>query len=197
MGERMERRGFLKTTGLALLATFTGCREKSKSPESLYKFGYGYTQTNFLRPPGAVAEQKFLQGCINCELCAQACPVGAIKFFTATLDGQVAPHTPYIVAADTACNLCLYCTKVCPTGVLRPIEKKANVNMGLAVIEERLCLPYIRQGICGACYTVCPVNAVKLEMQRYPKVIADRCVGCGLCEEVCLQKVKAIRILKA
>ena len=61
----MERQGFLKTTGLALLATITGCRTKSKSPKSLYKFGYGYTQTNFLRPPGVVAEQKFLQGCIN------------------------------------------------------------------------------------------------------------------------------------
>lgn len=77
-----------------------------------------------------------------------------------------------------------------------PVSHEEDVRMGLAVIEENLCLPYINQGGCGACYTVCPVNAVRLEAQRYPKVIADHCVGCGLCEEVCLQKVKAIRVVK-
>lgn len=75
-----------------------------------------------------------------------------------------------------------------------PLEKPEDVAMGVALLEENLCLPYINQGGCGACYTICPVNAVKLEAQRYPKVIKDKCVGCGLCEEVCLQKVKAIRV---
>ncbi len=142
-------------------------------------------------------ETEFLKACINCDICAEVCCRGAIKFFTNDLERKVVPHTPYIVAAESACDLCLECTKACPTGALMPVQKMEDVDMGLAVLEENLCLPYINQGGCGACYTVCPVNAVRLDMQRYPKVIDDKCVGCGLCEEVCLQKAKAIRVLKS
>ena len=190
----MDRRTFLKYMGTGFLVGFTGCKGRTNSSKSFYRFAY--IQTNYLRPPGALPETEFLKSCINCDICAQVCDRNAIIFFAENFEGKVAPHTPYIVAADTACDLCLECTKVCPTGALMPVEKMEDVRMGLAVLEENLCLPYINQGGCGACYTICPVNAVKLEMQRYPKVINAKCVGCGLCEEVCLQKVKAIRIEK-
>lgn len=190
----MERRDFLKCVGSGVLLSVLGCNQPVSDSKGFYRFGY--MQTNYLRPPGALPETEFLKSCINCDLCAQVCARGAIKFFTESFEGKVQPHTPYIVAAEVACDLCLECTKICPTGALMPLAKMQDVDMGLAVIEENLCLPYINQGGCGACYTVCPVNAVRLEMQRNPKVIADKCVGCGLCEEVCLQKTKAIRVLK-
>lgn len=170
-----------------------GCGAKiSGQPD--YKFSYN--QTNYLRPPGALSEEKFLESCVNCTICAESCPIGAIQLFTSGLGNRVVPHTPYIIAAETACDLCLKCTVVCPAGTLMPVEKPEDVNMGLAILEENLCFPYINQGGCGACYTICPVNAIKLDMQRYPEVIDDKCVGCGLCEEICLQKVKAIRIVQ-
>lgn len=190
----MNRREFLTCTCSAVLMHLVACEGESQKPQTLYRFGY--SQTNYLRPPGALPEAEFLKACINCDLCAQVCCRGAIKFFCESFEGHVIAHTPYIVAAETACDLCLDCTRVCPTGALMPVSHEEDVRMGLAVIEENLCLPYINQGGCGACYTVCPVNAVRLEAQRYPKVIADHCVGCGLCEEVCLQKVKAIRVVK-
>ena len=190
----MDRRDFIKRSGSGLLLALVGCNTQSDNGKSFYRFGY--VQTNYLRPPGALPETEFLKACINCDLCAQVCDRNAIRFFTESIEGKVEPHTPYIIAAESACDLCLECTKVCPTGALMPVERMEDVDMGLAVLEENLCLPYINQGGCGACYTICPVNAVRLEAQRYPKVIADKCVGCGLCEEVCLQKAKAIRVLK-
>jgi len=186
----MNRRGFLEYAGSCLLATAFGCGEQS--PQSHYRFGY--TKTSYLRPPGALPEAEFMKACIQCDLCAQVCDRSAIRFFTEDFEGRVRAHTPYVVAAEAACDLCLACTQVCPTGALMPLSQMENVNMGLAFIEENLCLPYINQGGCGACYTICPVNAVYLEAQRYPRVIEEKCVGCGLCEEVCLQKAKAIRV---
>jgi ferredoxin-type protein NapG len=187
----MNRRNFVTATASLALGVLTARRMKPDVVRGRVSFGYG--ASNYLRPPGAVAEADFLAGCINCELCGQACPINCIQFFQHDAKG-VRAHTPYIVASETACDLCLECTTSCPTGVLQPVASKKDVAMGIAVIEERLCLPYLRQGVCGACYTICPVNAVRLEKQRHPKVDTDRCVGCGLCEEVCLQEVKAIRI---
>ena len=187
----MNRRNFVTAT-VGLVAGVLTARPM-KPVQRSSRVSFGYADVNYLRPPGAVAEDDLLAGCINCELCGQACPIGCIQFFTDDAKG-VRAHTPYIVASEIACDLCLACTTVCPTGVLVPVAAKKDVAMGTAVIEERLCLPYLRQGVCGACYTICPVNAVRLEKQRHPKVDAERCVGCGLREEVCLQDVKAIRI---
>ena len=33
----------------------------------------------FLRPPGALAERRFLGACVKCGKCAQACPFKAIR----------------------------------------------------------------------------------------------------------------------
>lgn len=176
-----------------LYAALIGCSANERSSE-FYKFNY--VQTNYLRPPGALKEKEFLEACINCIACAESCPRGCIQFFTGSLEKTVNPHTPYIIAADIACDLCLKCTKICPTGALMPLDKPEEVKMGVAVLEENLCLPFINRGGCGACYTICPLNAVELDRQRYPKVIEDKCVGCGLCEEICIVKVKAIRVVK-
>ncbi|MCP4725661.1 MAG: 4Fe-4S dicluster domain-containing protein [bacterium] len=189
----MYRRDFLKISGSFVYAGLASCTPNEQA--SAY-YHFSYIQTNYLRPPGALEEKKFVEACINCIACAESCPRGCIKFFTGSLEKKVFPHTPYIIAADNACDLCLKCTLVCPTGALMPMDDPEKVNMGIAVLEEDLCLPYINRGGCGACYTICPLNAVRLDMQRYPEVIEDKCVGCGLCEEVCIVKVKAIRVIK-
>lgn len=42
---------------------------------------------------------------------------------------------------------------------------------------------------CSACYSVCPVNAIKMIEDekgfKYPKVDMGKCINCGLCEKVC------------
>lgn len=42
---------------------------------------------------------------------------------------------------------------------------------------------------CGACYNVCPVNAITLQGDEYgfykPVIDANKCINCGLCEKTC------------
>jgi epoxyqueuosine reductase QueG len=95
------------------------------------------------------------------------------------------------------------CTKVCPTRALEPppeVEEHSYgaTTMGVAVVDEKICLPFNRISWCGACYTACPLKGVAIEVdyRNRPKVL-DGCVGCGLCVEVCPIKYKAIAVASA
>jgi ferredoxin len=154
-------------------------------------------------------------------LCGEVCPVQCIKFPSRIESSQSidsdAPgrarrarrlppvwqgdDTPYILPWEQGCILCMKCTEVCPTGALRPlsddIKKSADeIQMGLAVIDRKVCLPWNRRSWCGACYTICPYRekAITVDHQNRPTVHADHCVGCGLCVEICPIKYKAIAI---
>ncbi len=181
-----------------------------------------------IRPPGALGEKLFLGACIRCYRCQDACDIGAIQFFTEA--DRRYYHTPYIDPSIKACNLCMKCTKICPTGALIPmeVESRAKVNMASVEIRKDLCLSYKakairneqallmeagreptesqaiveRRGPCGECYMFCPLRkrAIKLEPGSFlaPVVIAENCVGCGMCEEICRVMVRgmpAIRVL--
>ena len=93
------------------------------------------------------------------------------------------------------------CGAVCPTGALKkiPDDKQViarSVSMGLAVIDENLCISYLGR-LCGICRDACPYpgKAIKLKPWARPEVIVENCVGCGLCEEVCVvQDRRAIQV---
>ncbi|GAB4300557.1 MAG: hypothetical protein Kow0090_16040 [Myxococcota bacterium] len=153
----------------------------------------------FLRPPGAISENRFLSACIRCGKCAAVCPRACIKFHTFS-DGIGLFGAPYIEPRARACNLCMNCAGVCPTGALEaiPAEKEAIINrvyMGTAVVNTALCISFLGR-LCGECRDACPFpgEAIKLESWARPKVIEDKCVGCGLCVEVCPQEPTAIRV---
>ena len=174
-----------------------------------------------VRPPGALPEDAFRAACTRCFLCGEVCPVQCIKFPSRVVSSQpedsAAPglakrskrkppvwtgeDTPYILPWEQGCTLCMECTKVCPTGALQPLSTnlKASadkIEMGLAVIDRKICLPWNRRSWCGACFTVCPYRekAITVDHQNRPTVHAEHCVGCGLCVELCPIKYKAIAI---
>ncbi|MBI5247608.1 MAG: 4Fe-4S dicluster domain-containing protein [Elusimicrobia bacterium] len=154
-----------------------------------------------LRPPGAVEEREFLARCIRCQRCAEACETDAIRF--APRAAGRTSHTPYILAEISACDLCLACGKACPTGALQPLSNMADARMGTAVVDKRLCVSHNGTGVCGACFTICPLKgkAITQGAHNAPTVNDELCVGCGLCEEACIVKDRkdgrAIRVRSA
>lgn len=155
-----------------------------------------WRRRGIVRPPGSLPESEFLARCIRCQSCAQVCDTGAIRLAgrgTGRHEG-----TPFIVPELAACHLCLACGEACPTGAIAAIEDPARAGMGTAWVDERLCVSHNGTGICGACFTVCPYRglAVKQGLYNRPTVFAESCVGCGLCEEICIvEGEKAIRVL--
>jgi len=160
-----------------------------------------------IRPPGALAEDRFQSACIRCGLCVRDCPYNILTL--ATPDQAVATGTPFFVARSKACEMCedIPCVKACPSGALDPKLKDINkAKMGLAVlVDHETCLNF--QGLrCDVCYRVCPRidKAITLDLQHnertgkhtlfLPTVHSDACTGCGKCEASCVLEVAAIKV---
>ena len=169
---------------------------------------------NLIRPPGASAEKDFLKKCIACGLCMKVCPTNGLQptLTEAGLDGLWTPHLiPKIGYCEYECNVC---GQVCPTGAIEPLtlEEKKKTKIGLATIDTSRCLPYAYQRECSICEEHCPVPDkaiyfVPAEVSlrdgsratlRQPRVDADRCTGCGICEAKCIfNDLPAIRVTSA
>jgi len=154
-----------------------------------------------IRPPGARPEREFLQRCVQCSMCMQVCPTGALQpaWSEAGLEGV---WTPVLVPAIGYCEFqCHACGQVCPTEAIRPLPlpEKQKVKIGLAYIDTSRCLPYAYGRECIVCEEHCPVpdKAITFEMRevtlrdgtvrtlKHPRVDPDRCTGCGICETKC------------
>jgi formate hydrogenlyase subunit 6/NADH:ubiquinone oxidoreductase subunit I len=79
--------------------------------------------------------------------------------------------------------------------------------MGIANIDENLCVVFANDTNCLVCEEVCPIpqKAIKIreaqkvvgghEIQlRYPVLDRQLCIGCGICEAKCPTSPKAITI---
>jgi ferredoxin len=159
-----------------------------------------------VRPPGSVPEQEFLQLCIRCGECFKACPYNVLQpmGFEQGLEGL---WTPQVVADFAGCApSCNACGQVCPTGAIRalPLAEKKVARMGLAIVNEKTCLPFAGREACQACVDECAkagYHAIEFTQVHTqvdeegqpiegtgfvaPVVLAEKCVGCGLCQMEC------------
>jgi ferredoxin len=159
-----------------------------------------------VRPPGIAGEADLLARCERCGACIAACPSGVLR--PAALRGGLgALWTPYADTDRAGClPECTRCGRVCPTGAIRPLalEAKRRTPMGLAVVDISACLPHAGREDCGLCVSRCrEAGYAAIEFRRVgvelndlgepiddsgwlaPVVLADRCVGCGLCQVAC------------
>lgn len=164
-----------------------------------------------LRPPGALAEAEFLRRCIRCGECMKVCIGGALH--PALLQtGAGGLWTPLLVPRIGYCEYnCTLCGQVCPTGAIRllNVREKQKAVIGIAVFDKNRCLPFARGEECLVCEEHCPTGekAIVFDEQtvqiggearrvKMPRVIKQRCVGCGICETRCpLEGASAIRVL--
>lgn len=169
------RRAFLKDSVFSVAKT---AREFSKHAEATPEKPAPALRTDWLRPPGAVDESMFLDRCTKCSDCAKACPYGAIVF-------HQHEGTPIIFPDQIPCYLCedFPCIAACGTDALLPVGRREDVRMGVAIVNHRVCTA--AQG-CHACASKCPTDALSMDFdtQRL-SVSEERCVGCGICEQVC------------
>ena len=157
-------------------------------------------RTPLIRPPGA-RENSLEARCIRCGLCVRACPTGAIQF--ALLEGGLESlWTPVLVPRLGYCDYsCNACGQVCPVEAIPPLglEEKRRAVLGRAYVDRNRCIPWADHRPCIVCEEMCPVpeKAIVLEevtvtdaagqpvtVQR-PRVVEERCIGCGICEYKC------------
>jgi formate hydrogenlyase subunit 6/NADH:ubiquinone oxidoreductase subunit I len=54
---------------------------------------------------------------------------------------------------------CQLCGEICPTGAIKrlPLKEKQKTQMGMAVFDKDLCIPYQRNADCLVCEEHCPL----------------------------------------
>ncbi len=168
---------------------------------------------DFIRPPGVTDEFIFSELCIKCGQCLKVCLTNGLQpaLFEAGLDGL---WTPRLVSRIGCCEFeCNMCGQVCPTGAIPPLSidnKKAEV-LGTADINSDRCIPFVTETECIVCEEHCPVSPKAIELDdvlldrnrnsvklsKRPRVLQDKCTGCGICEFVCpLDGASAIRVFR-
>ena len=156
-----------------------------------------------LRPPGAGDERSLAASCVGCGICLAVCPTGGLLPLVAP--GRLdAVFTPQFVPRVGPClPECAACGRACPTGAIPklPVEEKAAVRMGTAVIDHSTCLAWAVGQRCVICVDACPERYHAIELWAIlprtfrPVVIPSRCTGCGICEHRCPVHGAAIRVV--
>ena len=151
---------------------------------------------HLLRPPGVGDEEKFLSRCLRCSLCMNVCPTSGLQptLLEAGLGGLWTPRlVPRLGYCDYGCNAC---GQICPSKAIPQLnlEDKRRAVIGVAVVDRNQCLPWAYNTPCIVCEEMCPISdkAVKLQQEQVdeielqkPYVVAELCIGCGICEQHC------------
>ncbi|MFC1577110.1 4Fe-4S binding protein [Candidatus Omnitrophota bacterium] len=161
---------------------------------------------NVIRPPAALGERDFTDRCIRCGNCMKVCITNGLQPVMLQ-EGLGGIWTPHLVPEIGYCEYnCTLCGNVCPTGAIRRItaEEKKITRLGLAKIDQSLCVPWAQDKHCIVCQEHCPVSEKAIKLKK--KIVGDEtilmpyidevlCVGCGICQNKCpVRPVRAIRV---
>ncbi len=168
--------------------------------------GQGVSEKTYIRPPGALPEESFVNTCIRCGNCMKVCITNGLQ--PVMLDPKLSRlWTPQLVPEIGYCEYnCTLCGEVCPTGAMPRLSlpEKHRTKLGLAVIDRSICLAWAGNKQCIVCEEHCPVpeKAIKTVEEVVsgkriwrPFVDEKTCIGCGICQNKCpVLPVRAIRV---
>jgi len=165
----LRRRFIIGSSALILFAAAykSGIKLKNVISDKLKKV---------ILPAGAGSKERFVNKCLNCNLCVENCPMKIIKKAD---DSFPAIHIEY---NKSFCDYdCHKCSQICPSGAIKrlTLKQKRHTQIGLAVVNQDACIQ------CGLCVTECPRSAITKPRGEFPQISPEICVGCGACQAVC------------
>ena len=145
-----------------------------------------------IAPPGAIGLNHLKQHCTACQLCISQCPNEVLR---PSSDIETL-FQPVVSFERGYCRPeCSTCSQVCPAGAIKAItaEERTAIQVGHAVWIKENCVPLTDGVECGNCARHCPAGAIMMvpsepgneESLKIPAVNAERCIGCGACENLC------------
>lgn len=161
------------------------------------------SSAKIIRPPGSLPEDEFLDRCLRCLECVRICSSNGKCLQPVGFEQNLLElWTPVASMREGYCEYnCNLCGLVCPTDAILPLPLalKKQTPMGLAYFDKNLCIPFARHEDCLVCEEHCPTpdKAIKFDLKmallsdgssrmvKYPYVVRELCIGCGICEHKC------------
>lgn len=186
------RRGFLSLAALMAVSAAGAQGKKVDGGLAVIEDKKVPKRATAILPPGAWSAHQFAQRCTACQLCVSACPNNVLRPST-SLTKLMQPEMSY--ERGYCRSECTRCSEVCPAGAIQPItvEQKSSMRIGHAVWAKKNCVPLTDGVECGNCARHCPSGAIQMvpsdsqnpESLKIPVINAERCIGCGACENLC------------
>ena len=168
------------------LAGIAGVAAGALIPHSLFA-----GQKKFIRPPFSLPDPKLNIVCARCGNCSAVCPTRIISPSPDIRDIE-SFLTPSVDFTESYClPECKLCGDVCPSGAIKrfSLDDKKDHIMARAVINVDDCLlQQLKE--CDLCRYHCKYDAIEIartgnDQNKLPRVIDDKCTGCGACKIVC------------